>query len=394
MRDELLAMPRSFSEHEPVDPTERERRIASDAEAAAAQAAADAEQAGKKFRVGIIGARGYTGGEFIELLEHHPYVELAVASSRSVVGRTVSDVVPSSSSQLEFVDLSPAAAAEMAVDDEVDVWVLAMPNDASQAFVDALPEHAKIVDLSADHRFARDDEGWAYGLPERRGLRQRIRTSNRVANPGCYATCAQLSLLPLLADTSLHFDSLVGGGSGVPVIFGVSGYSGAGTSPSAKNDTVRLADNLLAYGLSGHIHEREISHQLTPLGARRGVAFHPHVAPWFRGIHQTISVPLAQPVTRDAALERYQRYYEGEPLVVVTPNIPEVRNAAGTNHVTIGGFALSPAGNRIVLTSTIDNLRKGAATSALQNINLLLGLPELSGITLPWEVESRGRNLV
>lgn len=374
-RKQLFALPRAFTAHAHVDRSEQLRIEAKQREEEEKKLA---EQS-NKFRIGIIGARGYTGGEFMELLDDHPYAQLAVASSRSVVGRLVSDVVPTCSSQLEFVDLSPADAASMASRGEVDLWVLAMPNDASKPFVEALPHNAKIVDLSADHRFVDVDQGWAYGLPERRGARHLIRTSTRVANPGCYATCAQLSLLPLLGNAADQSDSLLDEDS-EPVIFGISGYSGAGTTPSPKNDTTRLADNLLAYGLSGHIHEREISHKL---GTK--VAFHPHVASWFRGIHQTISVPLADRIDRDALIDRYRQYYEHEPLVVVTPDIPEVRDIASANHVTIGGFALSAKQDRVIFTSTIDNLRKGAASAAIQNINLLLGLPEYSGITLPWD---------
>lgn len=330
-----------------------------------------------KFSLGLIGARGYTGGDFLELLQSHPNIELRVASSRAFEGRQLSEVMPHLNHEkfrdITVTNMSPDDCA--ALRDDIDMWVLAMPNDSAPAYVKALGS-SKIIDLSADHRF---DADWAYGLPESHGQRQFIRTSNRVANPGCYATGAQLSLLPLLRDPKRTSAPVI---RGSPTIIGISGYSGAGTTPSPRNDTVRLADNLMAYGITGHIHEREISHQLGRFGLKTGVDFVPHVASWFRGIHLTIICHLSMPLDRQELVDRYLTYYKDEPLIRISTEIPEVKDINRSNLVNIGGFGVNAKHDRVVITTTIDNLRKGAASQALQNINLMLGLPEMEGISV------------
>jgi N-acetyl-gamma-glutamyl-phosphate reductase common form len=157
--------------------------------------------------------------------------------------------------------------------------------------------------------------------------------------------------------------------------FGVSGYSGAGTTPSDKNDPEKLAGNLMPYSLTGHIHEREVSRQLG-----HPVEFLPHVAPHFRGITMTVNAHLAAPMSHDALRTRYQERYAGERLVRIVDEAPWVSRIAGRHGVEIGGFALAGDGRRAVVVSTLDNLLKGAATQALQNINLALGLSEDAGI--------------
>ena len=250
-----------------------------------------------------------------------------------------------------------AIDAERATSLRADAIVLALPNDLSSPFVTAIDPGAVIVDLSADHRF---DDSWAYGLPER--CREQLRTTRRIANPGCYATAAQLALDPL---TELL--------TAPPRIFGISGYSGAGTTPSPRNDPEALADNIMPYALTGHVHEREISHQLG-----HQVHFMPHVAPFFRGISLTIDCVLRQTMSGQALRQLFEQRYDGEPLVRIVDTVPLVRDAVGQHHVSIGGFSCN--GPRAVLVATIDNLLKGAATQAAQNLNLSLGHDELLGI--------------
>jgi N-acetyl-gamma-glutamyl-phosphate reductase len=216
-----------------------------------------------------------------------------------------------------------------------------------------------IVDLSADHRF---DDTWYYGLPEL--TRNHYKGQRRISNPGCYATAMQLAIAPLK-------DRL----AAPPVCFGVSGYSGAGTMPSDKNDPQKLRDNLMPYALVDHMHEREVARQLgIP------VEFMPHVASHFRGITMTVNLWLAQPMKRDEVVARYRDFYAGEPLVHVVDEAPWVSAIAGKHCAEIGGFALAPGGKRIVVVATLDNLLKGAATQAMQNLNLALGFDELTGI--------------
>ena len=157
--------------------------------------------------------------------------------------------------------------------------------------------------------------------------------------------------------------------------FGVSGYSGAGTTPSDKNDPEKLRDNLMPYALTGHVHEREVTRHLG-----HAVEFMPHVASFFRGISMTVNLHLAQPLDAAALAACYRDRYRDEPLVRVLDETPWVSRIAGRHHAEIGGFTLSADGRRAVVVATLDNLLKGAATQALQNVNLALGMDERLGI--------------
>jgi N-acetyl-gamma-glutamyl-phosphate reductase/acetylglutamate kinase len=238
---------------------------------------------------------------------------------------------------------------------QIDCWVMALPNGVCKPFVDAVEEGSKkrgeksvIVDLSADYRFDPTGE-WVYGLPELVD-RSSVARATRIANPGCYATAAQLGIAPLV--------EFLGG---QPTVFGVSGYSGAGTKPSPKNDVENLKDNLIPYSLTDHIHEREISAQLGV-----DVAFIPHVASWFQGIHHTISIPLNREFTSRDIRNLYQERYAGEKLVKVIGEAPSVKEISGKHGVQIGGFGVKSTGRRVVVCAAIDNLLKGAATQCLR----------------------------
>lgn len=318
-------------------------------------------------RVALIGARGHTGAELVKLLDVHPGLELVVASSRAAAGKTLGEVVPGIGAKLGALvvqDISPAAMGAAVVEHGLHAVILALPNGEAKAWVKGLPVETVVVDLSADHRFDALDHGWVYGLPELQ--RAAVLGATRIANPGCYATGAQLALAPLLP--FLHPDV-------APTVFGVSGYSGAGTTPSPRNDPEALRDNLMPYALVGHTHEREVTRQL-----ERDVFFSPHVAPFFRGITLTISAPLADKVTVADVRQRLQARYASEALVRVVEHAPLVRDAANHHDVTIGGVEVDPQGRRIVVVATLDNLLKGAATQAVQNLNLALGFAELAGI--------------
>jgi N-acetyl-gamma-glutamyl-phosphate reductase common form len=313
-----------------------------------------------RITVGIVGARGHAGAELVRLLAGHPRFALAFVSSRALAGEQVREHVPAYRGDLrysapEHEDLPGLGA---------DAVVLALPNGKAAACVDAYDAAGQapvIVDLSADHRF---DDAWYYGLPEL--TRGRYAGERRIANPGCYATAMQLAIAPMR-------DLLAG-----PVqCFGVSGHSGAGTTPSDRNDPAALRDNLMPYALTGHLHEREVTRQLG-----HPVEFMPHVAPHFRGITLTANLHLAQPVTLDAVRARYDARYAREPLVRVVADAPWVSRIAGAHHVEIGGFTLSADGRRLVAVATEDNLLKGAATQAMQNLNLAFGLDEFAGIPI------------
>ncbi|KAK1825134.1 Protein arg-6, mitochondrial [Friedmanniomyces endolithicus] len=315
-------------------------------------------------KVALIGARGFTGQALIDLLNRHPNMDLCHVSSRELAGKKLKGY---NKKEIIYENLSPDDVRRMAERKEIDCWVMALPNGVCKPFVDALDEsghkEAVVIDLSADYRF---DPKWTYGLPElvQRG---KIASATRISNPGCYATAAQLGIAPLLphlAPQPAH-----------PTVFGVSGYSGAGTKPSPKNDVDNLTNNIIPYSLTDHIHEREISAQL---GTE--VAFIPHVAVWFAGIHHTISLPLAHQMASRDIRNLYQDRYHGERLVAIRGESPSVKMIAGKHGVEIGGFAVHSGGKRVVVNVTIDNLLKGAATQCLQNMNLALGYAEYEGI--------------
>jgi N-acetyl-gamma-glutamyl-phosphate reductase len=311
-------------------------------------------------RLALIGARGFTGSALLPLVAAHPGLELALATSGSQAGQPITDAVPDWPDQNQkFESLKPDDCAQT----KADVWVLALPNGASAPWVAAISKghpQALILDLGADYRF---DPGWVYGLTE--WNRVALDGARRIANPGCYATGAQFGLMPLRHHLTR-----------APVIFGVSGYSGAGRTPSPRNDPERLKDNLIPYSLTGHVHEEEIS---THLGLP--VRFHPHVAAYFRGISLTLAVDLSEPLGEAGLLELFSDAYANEPLIRVGAEIPEVRDITATPNLKIGGFTTDRRNPlRASFVVVLDNLLKGAASQAMQNINLALGVDELTGI--------------
>lgn len=297
-------------------------------------------------RIALIGARGYTGKALIDLLSKHPHMDLRHVSSRELAGQKLKGY---DKRDIVYENLTAEDVKHMEENGEIDCWVMALPNGVCKPFVDAIDQGSKksvIVDLSADYRF---DPAWTYGLPELVD-RSKIAQSTRISNPGCYATAAQLGIAPLVPFLQ-----------GQPTVFGVSGYSGAGTKPSPKNDVKVLTDNLIPYSLTDHIHEREISSQL---GVE--VAFIPHVAVWFQGIHHSINMPLKSEMTSRDIRNLYQERYAGERLVKIVGEAPQVKAIAGKHGVEVGGFAVHSSGKRVVVCATIDNLLKGAATQCLR----------------------------
>jgi N-acetyl-gamma-glutamyl-phosphate reductase len=303
-------------------------------------------------RIALVGARGHTGAEIVRLLGEQPEMKLTVATTSSAAGAHVGNGVV-------LETLTPEQLASR----DVDAVVLALHNGAAAPFVRALgdAQHpAVVVDVSADHRF---DDAFVYGLPELYGLREQLRGARRIANPGCYATAAQIALAALgdVVDVTLPSS-----------VFGVSGYSGAGTTPSPRNDPATLKDNLMPYSLVDHMHEREVERH-----AKRPVFFMPHVASFFRGLTVTVTAPLSSVTTADTLFDAARRRFAKESLVTVTAEAPLVRDCVGTASVFVGGFAVDARQRRAVVTATLDNLLKGAASQALQNLGLALGVSVL-----------------
>jgi N-acetyl-gamma-glutamyl-phosphate reductase len=312
----------------------------------------------EKKTIGIVGARGHTGVELIRLIAAHPSLELSFVSSRELDGERVADHVEGFDGELRYASLDADAVAAQ----QADVVILALPNGKAAPYVAAIEASRPdtlLLDLSADYRF---DDQWYYGLPEL--TRGRWCGEKRISNPGCYATAIELSVAPLK-------DLL----AAPPVCFGVSGYSGAGTTPSDKNDPEKLRDNLMPYALTGHMHEKEASRHLgVP------VEFMPHVAPHFRGLTVTTNLYLSRSLKREDVLARFHAAYDGEKLVEVTDEAPWVSRVAYSHRAEVGGFAVSADGKRVVVVATLDNLLKGAATQAMQNINRAIGVDEYTAI--------------
>ncbi len=312
----------------------------------------------RTYSIGIVGARGYVGAELIGLIAHHPNLRLAFAASRSQAGQPVpvgAGLGSGEVGELRFVDAGPDEIAGLGA----DAVVLAVPDGATEAYVRALGETV-VLDLSADHRF---DDAWAYGLTEHNEAV--LRGAKRISNPGCYATAVQLAVRPLLGLLD-----------GTPHGFGVSGYSGAGTTPSPRNDPKLLADGITPYKLVNHTHEREVSRHLgTP------VRFSPHVAPYFRGITVTVQARLSEPGSIDTLTRRYVDAYGQSRLIrVLGERTPRVQDIAGDPGAEIGGITLGPDGRDLAVVCTVDNLLKGAASQAVQNLNLAFGLPSEAGL--------------
>ncbi|KAF7304348.1 Acetylglutamate kinase ARG6 [Mycena chlorophos] len=340
-------------------------------------------------RLGLIGARGFTGQALTTLLSGHPYLDLAHVSSRQLVGLPLEGYTKSA---VKYSNLAPEDVEEMEASGAVDAWVMALPNGVCKPFVDAVDRGAAkrkdaeggsvVVDLSADYRF---EQGWTYGLPELYG-RSAIRAAKRISNPGCYATSSQMLIAPLVEHIAP---------GALPTVFGLSGYSGAGTimvtdldgrptsAPKVAPDT--LYGGVRPYALTGHIHEREAGHHLSRLlNSEMKIAFIPAVTPWFSGIISTASIPLKQPgmAARDVAA-LFAARYTGEKLVTLVSGVPGLQDIEGKHGWIAGGFQVSKEGDRAVVVGGLDNLLKGAATQCLQNLNLALGYEEYAGIPLP-----------
>ncbi len=313
---------------------------------------------GQRYRLGIVGARGYVGAELIRLVADHPALDLAWVASRQLDGQPVSAQVPQYRGDAHYRHMQPADL----VNAPADAIVLALPNGQSGPWIEAIDAGGcdpVVVDVSADWRF---DDRWHYGLPEL--TRKRAAGARRISNPGCYATAMQLALAPMRDYLARPAQC-----------FGVSGYSGAGTTPSDRNDPEKLRDNLMPYTLVGHTHEREVTRHLG-----LPVEFMPHVAPHFRGITMTVNMHLKMRMREAEVVEAYRERYVGEPLVRIVDSAPWVSQIAGHHHCAIGGLTLSVDGRRLVVVAALDNLLKGAATQCVQNLNIALGRPEFEGI--------------
>ncbi|MEW6131761.1 MAG: N-acetyl-gamma-glutamyl-phosphate reductase [Pseudomonadota bacterium] len=333
-------------------------------------------------KVGIVGGTGYTGVELLRLLARHPQVELTAITSRKEAGMKVADMFPNLRGRVGLAFSAPEEAGL----EKCDVVFFATPNGVAMQQARALLEAGvKVIDLAADFRIRniREWEAWykmehacpdlvgeaVYGLPEVN--REAIKKARLIANPGCYPTAAQLGFLPLIENGLVDTSHLVADCK--------SGVSGAGRKAETHILFAEAADNFKAYAVPGHRHLPEIRQGLSlAAGHTVGLTFVPHLTPLIRGIHATLYARL----TQDADLQAlYEKRYANEPFVDVLPagSHPETRSVRGANVCRIA-LHRPQGGEVVVVLSVIDNLVKGAAGQAVQNMNLLFGLPETTAI--------------
>ncbi|MDA8232558.1 MAG: N-acetyl-gamma-glutamyl-phosphate reductase [Magnetospirillum sp.] len=336
-------------------------------------------------QVAILGASGYTGAELVRLLACHPSMRIAAMTGDRKAGMAMPAVFP----HLGGLDLPALVTIEQVDFSAVDAVFCALPHGTTQEVIAALPRHLKVVDLSADFRLA-DVATYAewyghehrapdlqteavYGLTEL--ARDKVKTARLVANPGCYPTASQLPLVPLLEAGAISPEDII--------IDAKSGVSGAGRSAKEGNLFCEVADGIHAYGIASHRHAPEIEQGLgQAVGRPVVVNFTPHLMPMSRGILATIYVRLGKGLKAADLRAILADRYRGEPFVRVLPDgaAPATRHVRGSNFCLINAFDDRVPG-RAILCSAIDNLVKGASGQALQNLNLMLGLPETAGLT-------------
>lgn len=335
-------------------------------------------------KVGVVGGTGYTGVELLRLLVMHPQVELRMITSRSEAGSPVADMFPNlrGHTSLCFTEPDPKALSSC------DVVFFATPNGVAMQSTPALLDAGvKVIDLAADFRL-KDPDVWkkwygmphacpelletaVYGLPEVN--RAQVAQASLVANPGCYPTATQLGFLPLLEKGLVDAGSLIADCK--------SGVSGAGRKESVAHLMCEASESFKAYGVAGHRHLPEIRQGLEiASGNAVSLTFVPHLTPMIRGIHSTLYARLKTVDTDLQAL--FENRYAGEQFVDVMPagSHPETRSVKGANHCRIAVHR-PQGGDTVVVLSVIDNLVKGAAGQAVQNMNIMFGLEEQAGLS-------------
>lgn len=337
-----------------------------------------------RLRIAVLGASGYTGAELLRILSRHPGVEIKTLTADRKAGEAVAKVFP----HLGQLDLPDMIGIDQVKWDGVDVVFCALPHGTTQETALLIPRHLKIIDLSADFRL-RDVEVYArtYGQPHRAvelqreavyGLtelaRDAIKAARLVACPGCYPTAAQLPLAPLLAAGQISAEEII--------IDAKSGVSGAGRALKETSLYSEVAEGVAAYGIANHRHAPEIEQGLaTAAGKPVTVTFTPHLIPMNRGILASTYVRLANGAKAADLRATLQKAYRDEPFVALTPEgqAPATAHVRGSNHCLIGVFA-DRAPGRAILISAIDNLVKGAAGQAVQNMNVMTGQAETTGL--------------
>ncbi len=314
-------------------------------------------------KVGIIGAAGYTAGELIRILINHPEVEIASVVSKSHAGKKVYEAHPDliGETELTFGD---------SLKSEIDVVFLCSGHGKSKGVVDSkvIPKKAKIIDLSSDFRLQNGDHHFVYGLPELN--KESIKKAGRIANPGCFATCIQLCLLPLAKNKLIQEEVHVSA---------ITGSTGAGQNPTATTHFSWRSNNASVYKAFTHQHLGEIRQSINQLqnGFNKSIHFIPFRGAFTRGILATCY--LKMDLSYDEAKKIFKEYYKDEPFVHISESAVDVKQAVNSNKAILH---LQKEGNQFLVTGVIDNLIKGASGQAVQNMNLIFGLDEKIGLSL------------
>jgi N-acetyl-gamma-glutamyl-phosphate reductase len=328
-------------------------------------------------KIGIINVTGYTGVELARLLHQHPEVELSSVTGRSTAGQKLGEVFP------HLADIHLTIDAELG---KVELAFSAMPHkDSAQEVIPMLEQGIRVVDISADFRLkdASEYQRWygfshpspqllkeaVYGLPELH--RAQIASARLVANPGCYPTSAILALAPAVKAKLIGADIIIDSKSGI---------SGSGRSLNLGSHYAEANEDTSAYALEGHRHLPEIAQELMGLNPQPpSITFVPHLVPMTRGILSTCYAPLAKKIGEKELKKLYSDFYKDEPFVRVTDAPPHTKHTWGSN-ICLVYPTIDPRTGRLIVISVIDNLLKGAAGQAIQNMNIMLGLPETTGL--------------
>ncbi|KAG5548071.1 hypothetical protein RHGRI_013682 [Rhododendron griersonianum] len=329
----------------------------------------------KSVRIGVLGASGYTGSEIVRLLANHPYFGITVLTADRKAGQSIGSVFPHLATQ-HLPDMIAVNDADFS---NVDAVFCCLPHGTTQEIIKALPKGLKIVDLSADFRLRDIDdyEKW-YGQPHRAPELQReavyglteiyrtdIKDARLVANPGCYPTSIQLPLVPLIKANLIRSENII--------IDAKSGVSGAGRGAKEANLYTEIAEGIHSYGITGHRHVPEIEQGLAEAANSKVTS---------RGMQSSIYVELAPGASVEDLRQHLKVFYENEEFVVLgkEKEVPHTRHVRGSNYCIMNVFPDRITGRAIIL-SVIDNLVKGASGQALQNLNLMMGIPENTGLT-------------
>lgn len=315
-------------------------------------------------RVGIVGISGFGGGEALRLVAGHPSFELVYAAGEGSAGSLLVDRFPGVPPRLAGLVIEKWDPATLP---QLDLLFASLPTGRSTEALARIPQEVKIVDIGGDHRYA---EGWAYGLAD--VWPDRIAGHTRIANPGCFPAAVLTTLAPLLANRLIDPANII--------IDAKTGISGAGRGGAdSRFGYAESNENLVPYGLLQHVHMPEMAKTIERLsgGSADGLVFTPHLVPMTRGV--LVTIYCRGGATTEQCMDAARRFYAGRAFVRVTDKPPQTKWATGSN-LSFVSYAADPERNLVIAMGVVDNLGKGAAGQAVQNANLICGLPETAGL--------------